>query len=103
MHFDPLRVLGVALDFEVAGLRTVFRPGLQLERVLPDSQPERRPAVDVKVIRKRLQLRLPEAHRPAAAALQMHPRDDGLARLRVDHFDRQLAVAPGRGVRRPHH
>ena len=41
LHFDSLRVVGVALDFEVAGLRAVLGAGVDLERVLAAAERQR--------------------------------------------------------------
>ena len=49
LHFDPLRVVGMALDFEMAALRAILGPGVELERVLAAAQRQRELAIDVEM------------------------------------------------------
>ena len=89
LHFDSLRVVGVALDFEVAGLRAVLGAGVELERVLADAQRQRQLAVDVEVAAELGRVRQTSSvtGRPREF-LQVHPRGNRLAGLAVDDFDR---------------
>jgi len=112
LHLDALRVIGVTVDLEVAALRQVFGPRLQLERIRAHAERQGCCAIDVEVPAQfgasgQIQLdgtscrgsrsRLAAGgHSGVLPGGQVHSGGYWLPSRAVDNLDLQLAIRMGR-------
>jgi hypothetical protein len=97
-HFNALGVVGVSVDFEVAGLGAIFGTGIDFKRELAATQWQCEAAIYIKMVGVLCRIRQVKADGTLAGVLQMHPRGNWSAGLFVDNFDFKLPVGARRCV-----